>query len=1336
MKGCYLEKWLIPSSILIALFSSNLSVAQVIGDTTLPVGERSLVTGNPNFQIDGGARRGGNLFHSFQSFSVPTGGSAFFNNAADVQNIFSRITGGTISNIDGLIRANGTANLFLLNPNGILFGAGASLNIGGSFIASTANSINFTDGFQFTAMNPQAAPLLTISVPIGLQYGSNPGSLQVQRSNLQVNPGRTLALLGGNVSLEGGQLLSPGSQVQLVGVAGTDTLGLNGDGANLSFSVPQGVALADISLTNGSLVDTRASGGGSIAISAQNFNVSEGSQLLAGISGVGLPNTQAGNIEINATGTVTVTGEGSKIANGVELGAVGNAGNVNITAESLFVTNSAQLLASTRGQGNAGNFTITTGSLYFKNETLLAANAKEEGNEGNAGNITINVRDAATFDYGVRVYADVTGKGRGGDINITAGSLAVTNGSHMLASTSGQGNAGNFTITTGSLLVNNESFLAASANGLGNAGSITINASGPASIEYGAKLYTDVNAPYLSNITKQPIKGNGGDINITAGSLVVRYGGQLVANSYGDGNAGNISITTGSLSVTNEAFLTASANGQGNGGDITINASGSVSFIDGSSAFSNLGFCQTNTIGCSTSTDTVTGNGGNITITASSLNLINGSFLATGVGDNFLNRKAQGSAGNISIQLREALSLDQSYITSRVFANGIGNAGNIDIRAGSVSSSQSLISASTQGQGDAGGISLLVTDSIVLDDSDISTAVQKGAIGNARGINITARSLTLTNGAQLNAVTSGEGNAGDILINASNSVSVSGSNTTAPPIKLFNYTPPRFTSPPEFVDGVSSGIFTSTNSSGVGGNIQVNTSAFSVSNGAVIDSRTTANGRGGAIFINTNTFEAISGGQLTAITSGNGPAGNITLRATDTVRIAGSDPSYLARLAQFGSQLDIYSKPRVGSIGAASGLFANTEPSSAGRGGNIQIETGQFTVQEGGRLVTSTSGIGRAGDIIVNAPDILLSGAASGLFAQTTTNADAGNLTIQPRGNGQRVRVNLQDGAQISASTSSSGRGGQLTITAPESITLTGKGSVIAAGTGGSGAGGNLTLRTGTLNIQNQAEVTVSSSGTGSAGSLFVDANQIYLDNQGRIRADTTGGGGNINLRSPLIVLRNGSSITTDARGSDIRGGDISINTDNLVAVPSENSDISANSANFRGGNVTVTASGIFGIEFREQVTPLSDITATGVSEEFSGTVELITPGIDPARGLAELPTEVVDASDAIAQGCRDVQGSSFVVTGRGGLPPTPQQALGDDPRWRDWRTPAEVSRQPNASRQGTLPSLANRRTTKSALVEATRWVIEPDGQVILTASVPNVTSPNRWGQPVNCDGS
>jgi large exoprotein involved in heme utilization and adhesion len=281
-----------------------------------------------------------------------------------------------------------------------------------------------------------------------------------------------------------------------------------------------------------------------------------------------------------------------------------------------------------------------------------------------------------------------------------------------------------------------------------------------------------------------------------------------------------------------------------------------------------------------------------------------------------------------------------------------------------------------------------------------------------------------------------------------------------------------------------------------------------------------------------------------------------------------------------------------------------------------------------------------------------------------------------------------------------------------------------------------LIVNTGQFNIQDGAQVTVSSSGTGSAGSLFVDANQIYLNNQGRIRADTSSGAGNINLRSPLIVLRHGSRISTNARGSDILGGNININTDNLVAVPKENSDITANSEDFRGGNVTIRASGIFGIEFREQLTPLSDITATGVTSDFSGTVNIITPGIDPARGLAQLPTEVVDASNAIAQGCRASQGSSFVVSGRGGLPPTPQQALGDDPRWRDWRTPAGVSRQPNARRNGTLPPSTHPAKTKPALVEANGWVLGAEGKVILTAGKPNMTSLNRWGQPVNCDGS
>lgn len=180
MNAWHLKSWFLIGSVLSVPICVQPIAAQVIPDSTLPAGEQSQVTGNPSVQIDGGAVRGSNLFHSFNEFSIPTGGSAYFNNVPTITNIFTRITGRAISNIDGVVRANGAANLFLLNPNGILFGPNASLNIGGSFVVSTADRFQFDNGFAFSATNPQAPPLLTVNVPIGLQYGNNPGSVQVQ----------------------------------------------------------------------------------------------------------------------------------------------------------------------------------------------------------------------------------------------------------------------------------------------------------------------------------------------------------------------------------------------------------------------------------------------------------------------------------------------------------------------------------------------------------------------------------------------------------------------------------------------------------------------------------------------------------------------------------------------------------------------------------------------------------------------------------------------------------------------------------------------------------------------------------------------------------------------------------------------------------------------------------------------------------------------------------------------------------------------------------------------------------------------------------------------------
>ncbi len=706
-----------------------------------------------DFTIEKGDRLGDNLFHSFDEFSVPTGGEAAFNNASDIANIFSRVTGSNISNIDGVISANGTANLFLINPNGIIFGENARLNLGGSFFASTADSLLFEGNREFSASNPQAPPLLEVSIPIGLNFRDNPGNI-VNRSfarnstgdfaGLEVLPGKNLTLAGGNISFEAGNTTARGGRIELGGISAAGIVGINEDG---SLNFPEDVERADINLSNFADVNVSGTGEGSITINARNLNLEAGefgrSLIRGGISADSTSaNAQAEDITINATDNVTV--DDSLITNQVSSGAVGNAGDVTIDTDSLSLTNGGQVAANTFGRGNAGLVEISA------NDTIIIDGEDSDG-------IPSGVTSAVALEEAL---------GNAGGVTITTSSLNLTNGGRVDASTLGQGNAGSVNITAsdtitidgedlGGILSGATSAVASEA--VGNAGGVTIT-TGSLTLTNGGRIVAGTSG-----------EGNGGSVNITASDTIIFDGEGLSGSNSGatsavvsgaEGDAGDVTITTGSLSLTNGGRVDASTGGQGNAGSVNITASDTITFdgedLDGapSGAVSQV-------------KSEAEGDAGGVTIATGSLTLTNGGFVSASTS-------SRGNAGSVEITASD-ITIDgktskgvPSETSSAVNREAEGNAGGVTIDTGSLSlTNGGRVIADTFGRGNAGSVQITASDTITIDGkfssgdkSNVSSSLNSKAEGNAGGVTINTSSLSLTNGGVVTASTSGRGNAG------------------------------------------------------------------------------------------------------------------------------------------------------------------------------------------------------------------------------------------------------------------------------------------------------------------------------------------------------------------------------------------------------------------------------------------------------------------------------------------------------------------------------------------------------------------------------------------------
>jgi filamentous hemagglutinin family protein len=758
--------------------SSDISLAQVTSDGTV----NTQVTPNGNVaEITGGETRGGNLFHSFRDFSVGTGNEAFFNNATDISNIFSRVTGGNISNIDGLIRANGSANLFLINPAGILFGQNARLDVGGSFLGSTASSVLFEDG-EFSATDLENPPVLTINAPIGLGFRDNPAPIENNSTasadfnslpsfddgkyGLRVPDGKTFALAGGNITADGGGIVAFGGRIELAAVGGEGILGLTSNGDDFSFSFPDNLTRADVTLTNEAGFLVAAGGGGDIAINAKNINILEGSDLYAGIlSNLGSPNAQAGNITLNATDSVSAT-KSSQIISISFTNGQGNAGNVNITARNTISFDGRGENDSfpsgiftgvgSEANGNGGDINIDTGSLFITNRAQFSSNTS---GLGNAGNILIKARDQVSLVNSILI-SEVTapdengegGRGDAGDINITTSSLLLQDGSALLADTENQGNAGNINIEA------RESLILEGEGPGAQSGSLEDNFIIPNQI-----------TATVDGETNPDVIGNAGDININTRSLSISDEGFIRASTSGSGNAGNLNIGSKespvkNLSLVNDAIISASTFSTGNAGNLTIFAESLV--LESGAELQAISFDD--------------GNAGNLTINALESVKISGTApdgqSPSGIFASAFN--GMGNGGNLSIATDELIVQDQGTITAGNFQivfgertplpPGSGVPGNLDIEANSITlNNGARIDAATQSAqseiGKSGVINLQVAEDIILQgNSFISARAFKNADGG--NLNIDARFIVAypSNGSGNDLVAAADGKGGTI----------------------------------------------------------------------------------------------------------------------------------------------------------------------------------------------------------------------------------------------------------------------------------------------------------------------------------------------------------------------------------------------------------------------------------------------------------------------------------------------------------------------------------------------------------------------------------------------
>lgn len=971
-----------------------------------------------------GSVRGSNLFHSFTRFDIARSESAVFTTTdPGLRHVITRVTGGQPSLIDGGLRLDAAAGsrpaFWFINPSGVVVGEGARLDVPGSLHLSTAQQLRMADGSSWDARGGGSS--LSVAAPEAFGFlGTGAAPLRWTGANLALQPGSTLQLAAGDVTVDRAILFAPEGH-QRVQAAGLLTLR---DGAQLQASVGP------------------ATGSGSIAVAAGGMALLSTSGAPTGLytlAGDTAGDVQGGGIALRVQGTVELQGSAEVVASNASAHAVGPLelqagslvmdGGTGVASLASFVTGAgrgadvridvagpmrlgpgSQAYAATVGTGASGALHLQADSLRLDGQEAFAFVGTQSlpSASGDAGPLQLQVRGALSVLEAGLISSSNGAAGAAGPMDISAGSMQLDGGTAQgLTGVQSFGAAPLRVQVAGALDVRASASIASVSDGLHAPKALQVQA-GSVHLE-GGPFGSSIHSRTSTMQPAAPVRVQAAD-HITLGPA-----GQISSFTLGPGDAGDVQVQAPRVTLTGAAdapavtVISSSSllPGAGRSGDVQIDAA-------------QLRIAATASVYADSLSDT--GRAGTVTARADVIE-IDGQGLATG-----LRSQAQGStadAGRVVVQARQSLIVrDGGSITAGAF--GQGSPGSIEVSAPDL---------------------LLDGQGALQTFTGIAGDVLFGA-GVGAAVTVKAGTLRIRNGSSISSSTFTASDAGPVLVSA-DVLQIDGGDRSS-----------------------ATGISADSGGAGRAGDVTIAAGDITLDNEALVSSSALSTGQGGSIRISGRSLTIDHSAGLFTVTAGPASAGDIAVTLTDalvmregagiTANTGGDGAAGRIRISagRFeASGFDTLS-------GFRTQVISRARPGSGGQPGSLDIDVrDQFTLRDGAALSiandaeladpkTVTPGL-----LTLRAGQVLLQD--STITAAASANADAGSIALASGGRVLLERSDVRtssvdgDGGSISlistgpvqlrdASLTSSvdgtrnGNGGDLSISAPALVMQSG----------------------------------------------------------------------------------------------------------------------------------------------------------------------------------------------------------------------------------------------------------------------------------------------------------